>query len=523
MSKNSSLFVCQNCGWSTPRWAGQCSECHQWNTLVEEVGSDSLGQPLVSKSSKKSLKTLSKHKIKDFSITFSQVEALKESKRRFSTTIDEFDRVLGFENLQSFEDNPNEKNIKSIDKKIKILSNEQKISKGMVAGAVMLIGGEPGIGKSTLLTQVVLGMLKESGDGGEDGAEGSNASKSNNDNNNLRNRKIMYVCGEENPQQISLRINRILENQKIKLDKGKLKENLIFVTTTDVDLIIKAIAKTKPVCVVVDSIQTVTTSDLTGSAGSVGQVRECADRLTSIAKVLQVPMFLVGHVTKEGSISGPKVLEHIVDSVLELTGDRTGDLRILRAVKNRFGSIDEVGVFRMGDFGFESVSNPSELFLENSNSLVPGSAVICVMEGTRPIMIEIQALVVYSQLAMPRRVGRGVPLSRIQVLSAVLQKHCNLPLGSNDIFISVAGGFEIKEPGVDLGLAVAIASSLNNKPIKKRVAFIGEVGLLGEIRSVSLIDRRIKEAKRLGFTTVISKKTHKSIKEVLSDLGLFKK
>jgi DNA repair protein RadA/Sms len=461
MGKNSSVYVCQNCGWSSPKWTGQCYGCQTWNSLVEELPSESF-----SKKSKGSTK-----KLEDFTVSFSQVKALKTSKSRLSTNIGEFDRVLGGE----------------------------KSNSGMVLGSVILIGGEPGIGKSTLLTQMVVGMLQ---------------SKTNTE-------KFMYVCGEENPAQVALRIERI--SNKFSKQNTDIKDNLVFVTTTDVDDITKAMQKVKPKCIVVDSIQTVTTDALSGSAGSVGQIRECAERLTKASKSLHIPMFLVGHVTKEGSISGPKVLEHIVDSVLELSGDRTGELRILRAIKNRFGATDEVGVFRMREFGFESVSNPSEIFLEYADSRTPGSATVCVMEGTRPLLVEIQALVVASQLAMPRRVGRGIKLPRIQVLSAVLEKHCRLPLSSTDIFASVAGGFDVKEPGVDLGLAVAMASSLNNKSISEKTVFIGEIGLLGEIRSVNLLDRRIKESKRLGYTNIISKKTHKSIKAVLSDLNLLKK
>jgi len=459
MSKKSSIYVCQNCGWSALRWVGQCQGCNSWNTLVEEMSE-------VSKTGKE---IKSSENISDFTISLSRVDALGSSKARLSTFIDEFDRVLGGEE-------PN---------------------RGMVNGAIMLIVGEPGIGKSTLLTQVVVSML------------------ANSKNSDISNQTIAYVCGEENPAQIALRINRLKENNYN-------QDNLVFISSTNVDSIAKAIKKIKPAVVVVDSIQTLTTFDLAGSAGSVGQVRECAERLTTLAKNLNIPIFLVGHVTKEGTISGPKVLEHIVDSVLELSGDRTGDLRILRSVKNRFGATDEVGVFRMRDFGFESVSNPSELFLEHSDVGVPGSTTVCVMEGTRPLLVEIQGLVVSSQLAMPRRVGRGIMLSRIQVLAAVLQKHCKLPLSNNDIFASVAGGFSVKEPALDLGLAVAIASSLVNKPIKEKTVFIGEIGLLGEIRSVNLLDRRIKEAKRLGFKKVISKKTHSSIKDVLKELGLLK-
>lgn len=464
MSKNSSLFVCQNCGWSSPKWLGQCYECNSWNTLVEELQTGvSFGKSV-----------RSEVRIENISVNLSQVEAVSAQKSRLSTTVSEFDRVLGGEN---------------------------KVS-GMVPGAVMLIGGEPGIGKSTLLTQMVIGMLQE---------KKKKTSKL------VGSTQIVYVCGEENPSQIALRIKRTAKSTSYN------PEDIVFITTTDVDAIVQMIHKIKPLCVVVDSIQTVTTSELTGAAGSVGQVRECTERLTGCAKQLHVPIFLVGHVTKEGTISGPKVLEHIVDSVLELSGDRTGELRILRAIKNRFGATSEVGVFRMAEFGFESVTNPSEMFLEYADASVPGSATVCVMEGSRPLLIEIQGLVVNSQLAMPRRVGRGINLSRIQVLSAVLQKHAKLPLGTTDIFVSVAGGFDVKEPGIDLGLAVAIASSYTNKPVQDKAVFIGEIGLLGEIRSVTLLERRIKEAQRLGFTRIISKKTHSSIRQVLSDFGLLQK
>lgn len=460
MAKSKSLFVCQECGWSSPRWAGQCGSCGEWNTLVEEVVEAKAAKPV------------STAQVRSSIISLPEVEALSGAKSRFSTRIEEFDRVLGGE----------------------------KNNKGMVPGAVMLIGGEPGIGKSTILTQMLVEILKTTGD-----------SKS-----KQKLSPLMYVCGEENPSQIALRIERIAGTKLSKLQQ----ELLLFVTSTDVDVITTHMEKEKPSLVVIDSIQTITTATLSGVAGSVGQVRECTDKITTIAKKHHIPTFLVGHVTKEGKISGPKILEHIVDSVLELTGERTADLRLLRAIKNRFGATDEVGVFRVREFGYESVSNPSEIFLSDDTNDVSGSATVCVVEGTRPLLLEIQALVIGSQLAMPRRVGRGVQLSRIQVMAAVLQKHCRVPLGTNDIFVSVAGGFEVKEPAIDLGLAIAIASSLKNKPIPKRTIFVGEVGLLGEVRSVNLLERRIKEAKRLGFEHIVSKNTHTRVEDVLRDFDL---
>lgn len=507
MAKSKSVYICQNCGNSYPRWQGQCSNCGEWNTLVEEVV-ESGG--VARDRSEKSLKSIN---IKKFTQTLSEVDATSASKSRFSTSIGEMDRVLG----------------------------GPKGARGMVPGGVILIGGEPGIGKSTLLTQMVVGILQS----------------------NTSTKPIMYVSGEESPAQIFLRVRRILVEQRVGAEVeggarvkivarssggseaggGKdgesgevgesgadeasstttpksISDRFVFVTSTDVDEISAAIIKEKPQLVVVDSIQTVTTDELSGAAGSVGQVRETTERLTKIAKAHHIPTFLVGHVTKEGKISGPKVLEHIVDTVLELSGERTGELRLLRAIKNRFGATDEVGVFRVTGFGYESVDNPSKIFLEHAEKPVPGSATVSVLEGTRPLLIEVQALVVDSQLAMPRRVGRGVQLSRIQVLSAVLQKHARFPLGTADIFLSIAGGYEVREPAVDLGLAVAIASSLKNKPLPAATCFIGEVGLLGEIRSVPMFDRRAKEAKRLGFERVISRATHQTVNSVLKDLEL---
>ncbi len=466
MAKNSTVFVCQNCAASYPKWSGQCTNCGEWNTLVEQMSVK------VSTSSKSPVKPVDPSHI----IPFSKVDLTNRPKSRFSSGIGELDRVLGG---------------------------------GIVPGAVMLLGGEPGIGKSTLLTQLVVLQLQH--------AETDTA-------------PIMYVAGEESPSQIALRINRLLDIEQEKTKEKKSSktstsaaswsEKLLFVTTTDVDEISTAIREHQPSLVIIDSIQTMQTSDLTGAEGSVGQLRESTQRLTEVVKSLHIPTFLVGHVTKEGTIAGPKVLEHIVDAVLELSGERTGQLRLLRAIKNRFGATDEVGVFQLVETGLAEVSNPSTLFLEHTDVPVPGSATVCVMEGTRPLLAEVQALVVSSQLAMPRRVGRGIELNRIQVLAAVLQKHCRLPLGSSDIFLSAAGGFTIREPAVDLGLALAIASSLANRPVPEKTAFIGEVGLLGEIRAVPYLERRIKEAKRLGFVKVISRQTHTKVRDVIKELGL---
>ncbi len=456
MSKIKTVFVCQNCGWHSPRWQGQCSDCNEWNTLVEEIAETRTEQQ-----STKTVTAAAQQKL----VAFTDIMQSDVSLRRISTGIGEFDRVLGGADNQ----------------------------RGMVEGGVYLIGGEPGIGKSTLLTQVVLALLKK---------------ESLDSNNNSR--PILYVCGEESPTQISLRIKRMIKKEHINI--GRLK----FVTTTDVAEISTLVTSTKPELIVIDSIQTVTTAELSGAAGSVGQIREAADRLTRVAKQTNVPMFLVGHVTKEGVISGPKILEHIVDAVLELSGERSSEVRLLRAIKNRFGATDEVGVFQVAEDGYVEVSNPSTFFIDQDREAVAGSAIVCVMEGTRPLLVEVQALVVSSQLPTPRRIGRGVDISRIQVLAAVLQRHCRINLSSYDIFVSVAGGFTVKEPAADLGIALAMASSFTNKAIPANSVAIGEVGLLGELRTVALHKRREKESKRLGFSALLSKEKNKTLAGLLS-------
>lgn len=449
MGKQETLYVCQSCEYQSPKWVGQCPGCGEWNSLVETV---------VLQKKHKSPSSL--HKQLDMTIPLSQVIETEHIFTRFPTGIEEFDRVLGG---------------------------------GIVLGSVSLVGGEPGIGKSTLLTQIMLNILKD-GD---------------------KNNRIFYVCGEESPEQISLRIKRMIGKDAF---KENIQNNITFLLSTDVDECIGEIEKGMPTLVIVDSIQSMQTDDLSGTTGSVGQLKEATQRLTRCAKSLHIPMFLVGHVTKEGAIAGPKILEHIVDTVLELSGERTGFFRILRSIKNRFGATDEVGVFQVVEQGLEEVTNPSKLFLEESQKGSAGSAIVPVMEGTRPVLVEIQALVVSSQLAMPRRVGRGVALPRIQLLAAVLQKHCGLPLGNMDIFINVAGGFTIHEPGADLAMALAIASSFYNSPLPSEAVYIGEIGLLGEVRNVSMVEKRTKEAKRLGYSTVVSSKNTKHLSEVVKSL-----
>lgn len=460
MAKIKTIFVCQTCGAQYPRWTGQCGGCGAWNTLVEEMQEKTTSHQARSRGEKSS-------------ILFSQVELIKGAKKRFSTGVGELDRVLGAE------------------------KNEQ----GMVAGAVMLIGGEPGIGKSTLLTQVVLHELESAVVDGD-------------------TRPVIYVCGEESPSQIVLRINRLVEKEQGKKHPRTYLDALLFVTTTDIDIVATIISEEKPRLVIVDSIQTVSTENLSGGAGSVGQVRYCTEVVTTLAKKYSFPTFLVGHVTKDGHIAGPKVLEHIVDSVIEISGERTGELRLLRAVKNRFGATDEVGVLQLTEYGFYSVENASNFFVEHQDQSVPGSVCTCVLEGTRPLALEVQALVVKSPLAMPRRVGRGVELSRLQVITAVLQKYCRMPFDEYDIFVSLAGGYTTKEPALDLAIALALVSSLKNKGVPAQTAVMGEVGLLGEVRSIQLAERRAKELKRLGFQQVLLPGEYKTVQSVLKQLEI---
>jgi DNA repair protein RadA/Sms len=522
--KTKTQFVCQNCGAELPKWQGQCPQCKEWNTLVEETvepqgGGAGLGGGLGRAGGgfgagpgARQQAAFDQGQLAKMTTNLSEIEAVRASKKRFSTTIKELDRVLGG---------------------------------GLVPGSVSLIGGEPGIGKSTLLTQLSLGLLlAERYQQGQRHKQQQQPEKQKQRQQAEAQQEtfgfgsVLYVCGEESPSQISMRIGRILENEQFLLDlsfgkdlvkvlgqkqsvelKQQISQNLQFVTSTDVDQLIALIAsqaaQAKPQVVIVDSIQTLVTQDLSGASGSIGQVRECTQRLVRLAKQLNIAMFLVGHITKEGSIAGPKVLEHIVDSVLELKGERTGQFRMLRALKNRFGATDEVGVFRLADYGLQQVDNPSQLFIDNQQDQVPGSAISCLMEGTRPLLIEVQALVNRTQLAMPRRVGRGIDVSRIQILSAVLQKHSKLSLSDYDIFLSAAGGFTVKEPAIDLGLAMAIVSSLKNKTLPKKTVFVGEIGLLGEVRPVPYLERRIKEAKRLGFEHIISSKSADNIKYLI--------
>jgi DNA repair protein RadA/Sms len=431
-----SKYVCQQCGYESTGWLGKCPECGTWNSLVETVVSTTKSE----KGRAKSGRTTSNKPIK-----LSEIKQIDT--KRISTKISELDRVLGG---------------------------------GLVQGQVVLIAGEPGIGKSTLLTQISATL-------GE----------------------VLYVCGEESASQVKVRADRL----------GIKKNDINLLEETDVDSIIDTIDSQGDLqAIIVDSIQTMTTSDLSGMAGSVGQVRECANRLLHTAKLKNIPLFLVGHVTKEGTVAGPAVLAHIVDTVLWFEGDKTLTTRVLRAVKNRFGPTDEVGVFNMEDRGLIPVADLEKAFLEKSKKAVPGSIVTSVMQGTRPILVEIQALVVPTKMAFPKRIAQGIDPRRLELLLAVLTRRCALPMYDMDVFVNIAGGLKVTEPASDLAVCLAIASAYFDKPIAGSVIAIGEVGLLGEIREVVAQDKRMKEASRMGFTTPVSSKEVKYVSQAIKSL-----
>ncbi len=438
MVKTFTKFVCQQCGAESPQWFGRCPNCQKWNTLVETQERVKMTKRQRGREEKREIELVSLDKIKEFEL------------KRISTKIEELDRVLG---------------------------------EGLVPGSVILLAGDPGIGKSTLLLQAASRVASLAG--------GS----------------VLYVSGEESPQQIKIRAQRL----------GIKEKNLLFLNETNVDQIIEVIdQKTEnPKLVIIDSIQTLWTSDLTGTAGSVGQIRETSRRLLDLAKANQISVFLVGHVTKEGVIAGPMVLAHMVDTVLFLEGERYQALRILRSIKNRFGPTDEVGVFTMTEKGMEEVGNPSKLFLAERRVKTPGSVVTVLMEGTRPLLVEIQALTVPTQFAMPRRVASGIDWNRLQLLIAVLTRRAGLPLGSFDVFVNVAGGIKVSEPGADLAIALAIASAFGDKPVNPKTVAIGEIGLLGELRPVAQLDKRLKEMKRLGFTQPLTPSQVKTVGQAI--------
>lgn len=436
MPKLKTFFQCQACGYTSPKWLGKCPDCGAWNTMVEEKsfsGTRQAVHPAFEKPHPQPLSSISDRK-----------------EKRISTGIKELDRVLGG---------------------------------GVVEGSVTLVGGDPGIGKSTLLIQAASNLAEKSG-------------------------KVLYVSGEESPEQIKLRAERLSINS----------DNIILLSETNLDGIINISADMLPGIIVVDSIQTMYTDELTSAPGSVGQVRECAAKLMSFAKRSRTPLFIIGHVTKEGAIAGPRVLEHIVDTVLYFEGDRGHAFRVLRTVKNRFGSTNEIGVFEMTDSGLLAIENPSELFLSERPQNVSGSTVVSCMEGTRPILIELQALVSPTTFGMPRRTCIGVDFNRVNLLVAVLEKIAGMHFGGMDIFANVVGGIRVAEPAVDLGIIAAITSSLREVPIDPETMVFGEVGLSGEVRAVNQAEARIKEAAKIGFKKAILSITNAT--RLKGDLGI---
>ena len=426
MKKVRSSFFCQNCGHQSPKWLGKCPSCNQWNPFVEEeLRADDRPDRFEQGLSEAPL----------------PIDAIvSDEKERISTGMAEMDRVLGG---------------------------------GIVGGSAILVGGDPGIGKSTLLLQVLHRMAR----------------------NNL---KCLYVSGEESAKQIKLRGRRI----------GAASANLLIMVEISLDNILQQIKNIKPAVVVIDSIQTVYSPVLSSAPGSVGQVREASEQLILLSKKTGIPVFLIGHVTKDGAIAGPKVLEHMVDTVLYFEGDSGHAYRIIRSIKNRFGPTHEIGVFEMRDNGLNEVSNPSAFFLAERPEGAPGSVVAPSIEGTRPILIEIQSLVHPTNFGLPRRTAIGVDHNRVSLLVAVMDKVCGLHLSNHDIYLNVAGGVKVDEPAIDLGIVSSMASSFLDRPVDAGTVVIGEVGLTGEVRGVSQMDTRIREAARMGFNRCILPKTH---------------
>lgn len=431
--QSKSKYICSSCGYISINWQGQCPECNQWNTLEESVSA-----PTTASNARRSTGVVH---------TITPLSSVKLSEyARISTNIVEFDRVLGG---------------------------------GFVPGQVILLAGEPGIGKSTILTQIAKSMTSS---------------------------KVLYVCGEESPSQVKIRASRMEYTA----------DNLFVLSETVSEDICSTIESSSGLgLIIVDSVQTLTSNLLTGAPGTVGQVKETAHQLSSVAKKLNIPMILVGHVTKDGTLAGPKVLEHLVDTILYLEGDSQHMYRMLKTTKNRFGSVSEIGVFEMHGVGLKEVTNPSEIFLSTRLDSASGSCITVIMEGMRPILFEVQALVTQTTFGYPRRTASGFNANRLNVLIAIIEKRCNLNLSNHDVFVNIAGGYKVSEYAADLAVCIAIASSLKNVAVSPNVAVFGEVGLSGEIRKVTHEDRRRKEAKKLGFDVIISS-SNKTLRSALN-------
>ncbi len=419
---NKTIYFCQNCGYESAKWAGQCPGCGEWNTLVEE--------PASAKQSAKG-RTVSGNRSQP--VKMRDIDIRQDA--RVSSGIGELDRVLGG---------------------------------GIVAGSLVLVGGDPGIGKSTLLLQVCRNL--------------ANAGVS-----------ALYISGEESLRQIRIRAQRI----------GEIGDSLQLLCETNLQDIRQVIERVRPAVAVIDSIQTMYDEEITSAPGSVSQVRESTNVLMQIAKGMNISIFIVGHVTKEGNVAGPRLLEHMVDTVLYFEGDRHASYRVLRAVKNRFGSTNEIGVFEMRESGLEEVRNPSEFLLDGKPEGASGSVVTCAMEGTRPVLVEVQALVCRSNFGMPRRTAAGTDYNRVNLLMAVLEKRAGLKMSESDAYVNIAGGIRMNEPSLDLGIVLALASSYQDQVIPDTVLAFGEVGLSGEVRSVSMTEQRVREAAKFGFEKVI--------------------
>ena len=428
MAKAKTVFVCSECGNESPKWLGKCPACNSWNTFYEQkIEKYTEGNKLEKKINNKP-KPLNTY--------------IGQEANRTTTGYSELDRVLGG---------------------------------GLVKGSLILLGGEPGIGKSTLILQL---CNKVQGDG-----------------------NVLYVSGEESAEQIKLRADRL----------GIQNDDLLFLGETDIDIVKEAITETNPKLVIIDSIQTMYSDEITAAAGSVSQVREITSQIMRICKSQYITTIIIGHVTKEGNIAGPRVLEHMVDTVLYLEGERYNTYRILRAVKNRFGSTNEIGMFEMREEGMCEVTNPSDILITEREDNPSGSCIVASIEGTRPILVEMQALTTMSVMGVPKRTGNGFDYNRLSVLIAVLEKRAGLLLGNQDIYLNIAGGMKLSEPAVDLGVAVTVASAYKNIPIAKDVVIIGEVGLTGEVRRINLIEKRLKEAEKLGFKKCIIPENNKKV------------
>lgn len=429
MAKVKSAFFCQNCGYEAPKWLGKCPSCGEWNTFVEELIESQAPQVVAFSTSAKSSKPRSIQEISN------------QEHVRFQLNDSELNRVLGG---------------------------------GLVPGSLILFGGEPGIGKSTLLLQLAV----------------SN-----------KNLKVLYVSGEESDQQIKMRAERI----------GVLNDDCFILTETNIQNIFKQAEEIQPGLLVIDSIQTLYSTQIESSPGSISQVRECTAQLLRYAKQTNVPVFLIGHITKEGSLAGPKVLEHMVDTVLQFEGDRNHVYRLLRSIKNRFGSTNELGIYEMLGSGLRQVENPSEILISNTDQSLSGIAIGATMEGLRPMLIEVQALVSSAAYGTPQRSSTGFDSKRLNMLLAVMEKRCGFKLGAKDVFLNIAGGIKVDDPAIDLAVVAAVLSSNADIPISKNIALSAEVGLSGEVRPVNRIDQRIHEAEKLGFEKIIVSKYNKGI------------